>query len=184
MSSVEESIIVAHLESLTEGVHASLVYILRKGNVRESSQLYRFLIDKENLFWSSVGNKSEIMTVLEAWRSFVQRSTASRSVRNVRLSHALWLNFVRRLTLNPNLILVERADSSTDGIALMQLFCAVCKNTVYSRFDIPVHTRVDRYKRDETPEPVSDSESVEFSEKNPLYRPEMDAVTIRLPKRQ
>jgi hypothetical protein len=134
MPSAEESIIAAHLESLSEGVHAALVKVLRKNPLENSRGLYRLLVDKDRDFWIALGNKVEIQALLEKWTRIVQRLSETNAIENKNLLRTVWVTFVRRLTLNPALIFVEREGASTDGLALMQLFCAVCRHTVYTHF--------------------------------------------------
>ena len=185
MSGFEENLIVARLESLTEGVHAALVQVLKTNRINDTRRLHRMLVDRDQDFWIFLGKRDEVQALLERWKLLVQRIHRGRPRQHHdKMVRSVWLTFVRRLTLNPALVFVEKEGSSTDGLAVMQLFCSVCKHTVYTQFGD--RGLEHRRARSLTPASESDdenqnskSEETEYADTNPLYD---NAVTIRFDK--
>jgi hypothetical protein len=102
-------------------------------NVSEPRDLFSYLGDSEEKFWRSVPGIVPIILQWFEWAGSALEEEVP-SVHTSQLQHMIWINFVRRLSLEPGLICNNKKAKDPHGNITLRLFVQVVEETLYSQF--------------------------------------------------
>ncbi len=144
MFSVRESIVQNQLIPIAEGVHHALVKILESRSLNGSVvQILKSILTEDRRFWVYVDPNHSVLDILEQWCNLIrdQGGCTMRHDDTPTLLRFIWVTLLRRLTLCPQLLFVEKQESNGDALKIMELFLNICRECVYNQFAItPVKT--------------------------------------------
>jgi hypothetical protein len=186
----------AHLTKAVESVDDVLkqiaTQILQTRDVSNPSELIRAMIPFEHEVWKGLPSACHI---LQKWLDWVQVThthlTLVIPVSSETLLNTIWMNFLRRLSLDPWLVcasssssLNTRAKNNTShGNRVLGLFVSVCQQTIFSLFSLPSTPFSSDSRREQPIRPSPDLRWEDTTE-NHHYQNEQNRYPIETKSRQ